>query len=417
MEVQARLVVAGAARHMAAVLLKTPWRKRLGLLTRTLGFPCPGEGRSEAPSGQVGRTAVCTMACPEIQPRLVQAPPELRKRLVATHCPLRHLGFTDRAQGVYLTRLGLVAARTLVFAARDLRILQSYGHHPLVRPLMDELKRTSRMLERIRVALPYPEMSRGESGYIRIPYCPVAVESTQVPVYVSVDGERTMVGVMPMLAVEGPETVILGHREGYPFPGRLLPGPPSTHLKEALQAAKEAFGRLMGDDGAPGGEVGLYADVKVAAEQLNPVLAALICSGVKKLRLLMRSESRGVGGLTVKLRPMVKRRKKKRGAGEQAPRVILTFSRKRMVLNATEGKLKLEPLKTHTGDLAGLRERLERTRRSYAKQDTLTMRFKGEVRYLEVARMLNAVMRNSSGRTLYPSVEIDVPPVQSGCFR
>lgn len=417
LEVQARLVVAGAVRHVAPLLVGTPWKKRLALLGRTLGFPCPVERIADAKDGGDSTGRGCTLACPEIRPRLVQAPPELRKRLVATHCPLKHLGFTDRAQGVYLTRRGLAAARALVFAARNLQILRSFGRHPLIRPLTGELDKVARIVERIRVVLPYPEMSKGEPGYIRVPYCPVATENTQVPIYVAADRERTMVGVGPVLAMEGTETVVLGDREGYAFPGRSLPGPVSGYLKDAIEGARSVFDRLAGDKAESGDEVGLYADVETTADGLNAVFAALICVGVKKVRLLMRAEAEGVGGLGVRLGPPLLGRRKKRPREGQPPAVILAFDRKRMTLTATDGKLKLEPLKTHVGDLAGLRERLERTRREYLKQNTLTMRFAGQVRYLVVARMLNAVMRNSSGRTLYPSVEFEIPPVPGGCFR
>jgi hypothetical protein len=408
--VQAQVMIAGATHHMVSVLARTDWQKRLGLFLRTLGFACPVEERRRSVRlAKRDLSAECRLACKEMSQRLIQAPPELRKRLIAAHCPLSHLGFTERGQAVYLSQPGLLAARDLVYVARTLARLQRRTDHPLVRLLRTQISATRKKLTRLRLGLPYPEMSPGEQGYVKLPYCPAAREPTYAPVYLAADVHRVSVGIAPILAVESARTVILSDRVGYPFPGRLVPEPLRDELPDALKRARRTWVRLSGV--ANPKPLALYVHTEVAADRLNRILAVLGRLGIASVRLLLRSDRGGVGGLTVALEPQPD--KGVRWGRGQPDKVLLYLDGQEMILVAGQGPLAEKPFRSRSGDLAGLREHLERSRRHYRKIDTLVLRFRGKVRYLEIARVLVSVLRNSSGRTLYPTVTFQFAHGQS----
>jgi hypothetical protein len=403
-ETAARVVIAGATGHMTEVLSRTPWKKRLTLFLRTLGFDCPAASNPARTGGRREVEPGCRLACPELKQRLIQSPPELRKRLIAAHCPLRHLGFTSRGQSVYLSQDGLRAARNLVYLHRNLAELLEQRDHPLIRLLGEPLRGAKRRLEKLRLGLPYPEMSPGEQGYVKLPFSPVATEDTYAPVYVAADVHRTSVGIMPILSVEGGRTIIVGEREGYPFPGRLVPEPLEDELPGALDRVKKVWAKVSG---VPSWRpLGFYAHSELPAKRFNRIAGVLVRQGVSRLRLLLRSDRAGVGGLTVTL--SIGQGGSGRWGRPPEGSVVLFLDQDEMVLTASEGPLAKEPFRSRSSDLAGLREHLERSRSAYRENDTILLRFRGDVRYLEMSRVLVSVLRNSSGRTLYPRVEIRV---------
>jgi len=73
-------------------------------------------------------------------------------------------------------------------------------------------------------------------------------------------------------------------------------------------------------------------------------------------------------------------------------------------LEAQVGPLKKAPLQIPAGDLAGLRETLEKTRRVYRSAQGVEITLGGQLSYREVARLLHHLRRNSSGRVLYSTL-------------
>ncbi len=407
-EVEAGVLVAGAAIHMVDVLSKTKWSRRPALLNRTLGFECSA-GSINGENRKSKNSRSCVPACKEMRRRLIQSPPELRKRLIAAHCPLEHLGFSRREQTLYVSLRGMKTVRNLRFIFENFQRLLQNKDHPLVSLLSSDLKLGLKKWERLVFPLPYPELSPGETGHIKLPYSAIAEKDVFSPVSVVADDRRVLVGVLPMLRVDNRETVILGDREGYRFPGRLVPEPLGIHLPAVVRSARKTWTELS--ESAEWKPVGLYLDGDVKGPRFNNILGSLARMGLEQARLFFRHDRHEVGSVSVgfKTIPAGKFRKsEKRSSG-----VALYLDKEEMFLTASEGKLSEKPFISQTGDLAGLREHLEISRRGSKDVNAVEVFLTGEIDFLAVSRVLVAVKRNSSGRTLYPNVIFVVPEVET----
>ncbi len=403
-ETEARLIVAGAAIHMADILAETPWSRRSELLTKTLGFECPDvSAEDSSPASEQ-----CIPACKEMRKRLIQAPPELRQRLIAAHCPLEHLGFSRREQTLYLSSSGMRIARNIRFINENFKRLLQIDDHPLSALLKGEIKQSIEKWERIGFPIPYPELSPGETGHINLPYSAIAVENILTPLCIVADERRVFVGVLPLLTVEKGETVVLGDREGYRFPGRLVPEPLGVYLPSAVKSARGSWVDLS--ESTEWKPIGLYLDGDVKGSRLNQILASLAKMGLEEIRLFFRHDRKGIGGLTLQIRtvdPKTFRRNKK-----LSKEVALFLDSDEMYLTAGDGFLFETPFISQMGDLAGLREQLEKNRRKKREMDTVEIFLTGDVRFLDLSRILVSTMRNSSGRSLYSKVSFVVPGLE-----
>lgn len=272
----------------------------------------------------------------------------------------------------------------------------------------DEISKGAKRWEKVKISLPYPEMSPGEPGYIKLPYSAVATEDTLAPVYVAADEQRVLSGVLPLLSMEKGETVILGDREGYRFPGRLVPEPLKVELPIAIRSARKTWIELTGDPKWQ--PIGLYFHRDVKGPRINRILSVLAFMGQKSVRFIFRHDSLKGGGLTVHIRE-VERVKFKRSKSLSSG-ITVFLDENEMYLTAAEGPLKEKPFVSQSSDLAGLREHLERYRRAYKKVDAVEVAVIGKTRFLALSRLLVSILRNSSGRTLYPKAVFVVPKVE-----
>ncbi len=385
--VEASVVVAGALRAALPRIRQAVLWHRPQLLARYVGFACP-DGRP------------CPLGCPELDQELALARPELRKRLILAHCPLSWLGFRSRDEARLLSESGFRTVRNLAFAARTLKLLLD-ATHPLARAIRKDLLALQRDVTDTVFPLPYPELSPGDAGYRRIAYCTAAGEPAFSPLFVSMGENHLRAGLGPLVHAAQEGLAVVGEQEGLAYPGRIVP--PSA---EALRAVLAEAARIWTSSAGPlGGEpAALVLDARIPASVFVDHLRLLFQAGITKVRLLLRNFRAELGGLTVRLEACPDARPRWRRTALKG--VSLWADGQEMRVTADHGPLAETPLTAPVSDISGLRERLEKTRRAYAKQNDIHVFLRGALSFRDLARLLDSSVRNSSGRALYPEASL-----------
>jgi len=395
LSVEAQVMVAGAVRAALPFIVATVPRRMWRMLGRLVGFDCPMEDKGE------GRFVPgCTLACREMRRQLVSVAPSLRKRLIALHCPLEHLGCTVRSQTEYLSQESQTAGRNLLFIDRVLSSLATETH-PLAVAIRPDVHKILQGVEKLMVPLPIPELAPGQVGYRRLPFCSAAEEPPWAPLCLSIGPTDASVGIQPVLRVRAKRTEILGQVEGYSFPGRLLSEPVADSLPTVLDWARSGWSRLVGTNSAT--SFGVYIDGRTTADRLTRLLGVLVAAQISSVRLIVRNREGKLGGLTVGLVSCPEWHSWGRWPG---PGIVLWANHDQVRVRADVGPLSSDPYLGPTTDLAGLRERLERTRRAYKKVDHVSLAVRGSLTYRDMVRLLVSILKNSSGRSLYPKVDL-----------
>lgn len=409
---QARVIIAGAALDGLKTAAKAAPHLRAQVLVQGLGFPCPAEAEAaRAPEDAPRRPPTCPLACPGLREAVHRLAPDRRKALIAAQCPLAWLGLAHREQGVYLSEENLLVTKALAFQLGNLKALRAERDHPLVEALGGALATLGRRLEQLRVPLGLPELSTGEPIHFPVPLCASADEPVTAPVVLAIDETRLRAGTVPILAARGGAVTFLDLREGLQFPGRAVPVADRAGLGERLREIRAAYARMLGP-GAPAhaDRVAIYGASELSAGRLADLLDMLVGLGVRRAELVLRNTTGALRAVPVTLAL------RRRGEGaplagaaspapppDQAP-LRLELGPSRLRLRATAGPLQVSPLAIPAGDLAGLRETLEKTRRAYRNASGVEVQLDPAVPYRDLARLLHHLRRNSSGRTLYPTL-------------
>ncbi len=403
-ELQARVIIAGAGLDGLRAVRQGNRTQRREVLIRGLGFSCPAE--ADPGDGTTPRKPTCPLACPSIRSTAYRLSPNRRKALIAARCPLSHLGFSHRQHGVYLSRTSLLVARAVSYQLSNLKRLTALQKHPLVYTIRGALHQLGRRLSALRVPLPLPDMSPGEPGFIAIPLSASADDPVRAPVFIALDETRLLAGPVPVLGVRASQVELFDQLEGYTFPGRALyvaDGPAMTTMLERLHRVWKRI--THGNLATPRDRVALYASAGLSAGRLNDLLDLLYTVGIRQVDLVLRNTHGNLGAIPVTLAGA------RRGEGPplalkgptpKLPALQLTLTHHRLQLTARSGPLAKSRINLPSNDLAGLRENLEkRTRRAYRNTGGMQLRFSGEIRFLEIARLLHFVRRNANGRILY----------------
>jgi len=402
-ELQARVIIAAAGLDGLRALRKLDAAARQAVLIRGLGFSCP----AEADPGDEGtnRKPSCPLACPSLRASAYRLSPARRKALIAARCPLAYLGFSQRQHGVYLSRTSLLAARAVSYQLRNLSQLIARRQHPLVHTVRGALHQLQRRLSSLRVPLPLPDMSPGEPGFIPVPLSASADDPIRAPIYLAVDETHLLAGPVPVLGVRASQVEFFDQMEGYTFPGRPLYVADAPAMTTLLGRLHQVWKRIThGLGSAPKDRVALYASAQLSAGRFNDLLDLLYTVGIRHVDLVLRNSHGHLGAVPVTLAGL------RRGEGPplshsgpspQLPALQLTLTHHRLQLTARSGPLAKVHINLPSNDLAGLRENLEkRTRRAYRNTGGMQLRFAGEIRYQDIARLLHFVRRNTSGRIL-----------------
>lgn len=403
-ELQARLIIAGAGLDGMRALRKGNRSQRQEILIRGLGFSCPAEAD---PGDEVSpHKPTCPLACPSLRATAYRLSPARRKALIAARCPLRYLGFSQRQHGVYLSRTSLLVARAVSYQLRNLERLVAQRRHPLVHTVRGALHQLQRRLASLRVPLPLPDMSPGEPGHIGVPLSASADEPLRAPMFLALDETHLLAGPVPVLGVRASQVELFDQLEGYTFPGRPLYVADRPAMTTMLGRLHQVWKRIThGRLPAPRDRVALYASAKLSAGRLNDLLDLLYSVGIRRVDLVLRNTHGDLGAVPVVLAGL--RRSEgpplpQDGPTPNLPALQLTLTHRRLRLTARSGPLAKTRIDMPANDLAGLRENLEkRTRRAYRNTGGIHLRFAGEIRYLEIARLLHFVRKNASGRILY----------------
>ena len=392
--VEASVVVMGALADAVGKLAKAKLWQRPNLLARLLGFACPAD-----------QPETCPFGCPELTARLVQTRPELRKRLIALHCPLKRLGFTDRKQTVFLSDSSQRLARNLSFLTETLTEL-TRSADPLALRLRPEIEKLSNQLDRIVFPLPIPELSPTERGYRKMAFCGAAFEQATAPVFVSLGPSETSAGIAPLLHSRQGRLVVPGMADSLVFPGRPVPTFDRTSLDRALSQAEQVWKQ---ESGLPAsGLVALVVDARVDAGRFHRLMTILAETGRTKQRLLFRNIQGARGGLTTQVVPCPPKQPRWKSRLEKTLAIWVDASS--VLATSAEGPLAEKPFSGPVTDLAGLRAALEHTRRAYRDIQSATVFVGPGLRYLDFARILASAIRNSSGRTLYATISLSACP-------
>ncbi len=403
-ELQARVIIAAAGLDGLRALRKVNGPERQEIFIRGLGFSCPAE--ADPGDAKLGRKPSCPLACPSIRARAFRLSPDRRKALIAARCPLAYLGFSQRQHGVYLSRTSLLVARAVSYQLRNLKRLTAQPRNPLVHSVRGALNQLQRRLASLRVPLPLPDMSPGEPGTILVPLSASADEPIRAPVFVAVDETHLLAGPVPVLGVRSSQVEFFDQLEGYTFPGRPLYVADEPAMTTLLGRLHQVWKRIThGRLPAPLDRVALYASAQLSAGRFNDLLDLLYSVGIRHVDLVLRNTHGNLGAIGVTLAGP------RRGEGpplsqagppSKLPALQLTLDHRRLLLTARSGPLAKVRILMPSNDLAGLRENLEkRTRRPYRNTGGMHLRFSGEIRYQEIARLLHFVRRNTSGRILY----------------
>jgi len=414
-EIQARVIIAGAALDALRTLRKAKGPQRRQLLVQGLGFACPAEAEAARAPGPPSRPPSCPLACPGLRSAIYRLNPIRRKALVAAQCPLSYLGLSQRAHGIYLSRENLLVTRSVAYQLENLARLRARRDHPLVAALWGALSTLEKRLAALRVPLGLPELSPGEPVHFQLPLCASADERITAPVYLAVDETRLFAGPVPVLGVRGGQVTFLDWREGYPFPGRKLHVVDRTALRTQLARLRRTYRRITGEQlPVPTDRVAIYADTQLSAGRLKDLLDLLVQVEVTRAELVFRNSQHEIRTVAVALAPQ--RRSEgpplkdadadadpAAAAPKKAP-LRMHLGARQLRLEAATGPLKKAPLQIPAGDLAGLRQTLEKTRRDYRAARGVRVRLGAEVTYRELARLLHHLRRNSSGRVLYSTL-------------
>lgn len=403
-EIQARVIIAGAGLDGLRALRKGNRSQRREILIRGLGFSCPAE--ADPGDEQTPRKPTCPLACQSIRATAYRLSPAHRKALIAARCPLRHLGFSQRQHGVYLSRTAMLVARATSYQLDNVKKLVALRRHPLVYTIRGALDQLQRRLATLRVPLPLPDMSPGEPAHILVPLSASADEPLRAPVFVALNETQLLAGPVPVLGVRAAQVELFDQLEGYTFPGRpvyVADAPAMITVLDRLHAVwkRITHGRLL----APRDRVAVYASGQLSAGRFNDLLDLLYRVGIRKVDLVLRNTHGNLGAIPVILAgprrsegPVLP----PTGPQPKLPALQLTLNHRNLLLTARSGPLSKTRIIMPANDLAGLRENLEkRARKAYRNTGGMQLRFAGEIRYLEIARLLHFVRRNTSGRILY----------------
>lgn len=410
LEAQARVIIAGAALDGLKTAAKAAPTHRSLVIVQGLGYSCPAEAESARGLPDLPRRGPsCPLSCPELESSLGRSPPDHRKALVAAKCPLDRLGLSHREHGVYLSRENLLVCRAVAFQLQNLRALEGLGRHPLVESITGALVTLRRRLHELRVPLGLPELSIGEPVHLQVPLCASAEDPIAAPVVLVLDETRLFASTLPVLAVQGDEVTFLDWREGLGFPGRQVEDATLASLTELVAEIREVSRRLLGPGAvAKQDRVAIYGSSDLSAGRLGDLLDHLSQLGVTQIELVLRNTEGDLRAVPAMLGPA------RRGEGpkvppppslpaQQAP-LQLTLGPDQLHLRAATGPLFAGPLTIPAGDLAGLREALEKTRRAYRDASGVEIRLHHAVPYRDVARLLHHLRRSSSGRVLYATL-------------
>lgn len=432
-ETQARVIIAGASMDGLKTAAKAAPHQRSLVFVQGLGFACPVEAEmnrysQDSPDSQDSlgsldsqnsldsqdqseREPSCPMACSELRTRMRQVAPERRKGLIAAQCPLSHLGLSHREHGVYLSQENLLVTRSLAFQIENLQRLSVLASdQPLLDALQGALTTLGRRLEEVRIPLALPELSPGEAVHFPLPLCPSAEEPVTAPVVLALDETRLFGGTVPVVAVRKGEITFLDWREGLIFPGRPLQVADASSMRQELRQLHQTYRRILGKK-APlhRDRVAIYAASSLSTGRLADLLDVLVQLGVFKAELVLRNSEGLIRAVPVELA------RRRRGEGpplfapeppidpQKAP-LQLDLGARTLQLRAARGPLAVSPLRIAAGDLAGLRETLEKTRREYRDVSGVEIRLDHAVPYADLARLLHHLRRNSSGRTLHTTL-------------
>lgn len=413
-ELEARVIIAGAALDGLRSVARAGVADRTRILLRGLGFPCPVEAAAfpgSAADSEEGLAPTCPLACPELRDRVHALPPAERKALIAAQCPLPYLGLSQRGQGVYLSAETLLVARTVAYHLDNARRLAESTGSGLAEALTGPVDQLRRRLAALRVPLALPDMSPSEPRHLQVPLCASADEPQTAGIYVALDETRFLGGPVPVLGLVRQRVELLDQVEGYTFPGQPVIVEPGLPLASTLGRLREAWSRMTnGSLPEAANRVAVYADGTVSAGRLNDLLDLLSGAGVQEVELVLRSDQGRLSTLRVQLAaerreagPPPERGPSAPVRAEAAP-LELELEHGQAVLRARVGPLHAEPYRSAVSDLSGLRERLEKTRRAYRDVKAIRVRFRGELRYHEIVRLLQQVRRNASGRPLYTEI-------------
>ncbi|MDY0000084.1 MAG: hypothetical protein RBU30_02190 [Polyangia bacterium] len=410
LEPQARIIIAGAALDGFRTLAKAAPSHRAALLTQGLGFPCPAEAEAaRALPDQPTRPPSCPLSCPELASLLSRLPPRERKGLVAAKCPLSNLGLAHREHGIYLSVENLLATRSVSFQLQNLSALERLGSHPLVAAASGAFRELRRRLDELRVPLGLPELSPNEPAGLEVPLCASAEAPVTAPVVLVLDETRIYAGTLPVLAVKGYAVTFLDWREGIGFPGRPLEETSLVSLGEQIASVREISRRLLGKAPPQNRDrVAIYASSELSSGRLEDLLDLLTQLGVSQVELVLRNSEGALRAVPAILAH------KRRGEGpplskspvyqpDRAP-LLLELGPVTLSLRGAVGPLAASPLTIPAGDLAGLREALEKTRRSYRDAVGVEVKLHPSVPYRDLARLLHHLRRSSSGRVLYDAM-------------
>jgi hypothetical protein len=410
-EIQARVIVAGAALDALRTLRKAKAPQRRELLVQGLGFACPAEAEAARAPGPPTHPPSCPLACPGLRSAIYRLSPIRRKALVAAQCPLSYLGISQRAHGIYLSPENLLVTRSVAYQLENLARLRTRRDHPLVDALWGALGSLEKRLAALRVPLGLPELSPGEPVHFQLPLCASADERVTAPLYLAVDETRLFAGPVPVLGIRGGQVTFLDWREGYPFPGRKLHVADRAALRTQLARLRRTYRRITGGQlPVPTDRVAIYADTHLSAGRLKDLLDLLVQVEVTRAELVFRNSQHEIRTVAVALAPQ----RRSEGPPLEAPDpepipakkapLRMHLGARQLRLEAAAGPLKKAPLQIPAGDLAGLRQTLEKTRRDYRAARGVRVRLGAEVTYRELARLLHHLRRNSSGRVLYSTL-------------
>ncbi len=387
---EASVIVAGALADAMTRLTKAHFWQRQNLVAKLLGFVCPDDLPESCPFG-----------CPELTTRLVQTRPELRKRLIALHCPLDRLGFTNRKQTLFISESSQRLARNLAFLTKTLtRLVDSQS--PLSAALKREIAPLSSKLDGLVFPLPIPELAPTERGYRKTAFCGPAFEPAAAPVFVSLGTADVTAGIAPLIHTRRGSLVIPGMAELLVFPGRPIPSFDAESLQRAILQAEQVWQRETGLK--PDGLTALLVDARVETRRYHRLMAALASTGRRKLRLIFRNLQGKLGGLTVQIVPCPD--KTPRWKSRLDKTLAIWIDGESLLVNAATGPLADKPFTGPVTDLAGLRAALEHSRSAYRDIQSATLFLGPNLRYMDLSRVLGSIVRNSSGRTLYSSLSL-----------
>lgn len=424
---QAQVIQLGAALDALRTLRRTPLERRPRLLLQGLGFPCPAEAERARLGDQApARPPSCPLACPSLRSLVARLAPGRRKTLIAAQCPLAHLGLSNRAHGVYLSKDNLPLFRVVTSLTRLAASLRTKGDQPLVAALRGAVSTLSAGLGTLKVPLFYPELAPGEPVSFPLALSASADEPARASVYLAVDETRLFAGPKPLLGIVSGHAVPLGFHAGYPFPGQPVLVTDAQSLATRIRTLRSAFSRELGSPTPPStrDRVTLYVDARLSGGRLNDLLDLLVEARRRHADLIFRNRAGEIRAVPVSiayrrrsegpsLAPLPHPSQERPGPPAQPAAASpagngallrVELGRRSLRLSASAGPLASSPVTLPAADVASLRKTLEKTRRAYRGARGVEVRLAVDVPYHALARLLESLRRDTSGRPLYETL-------------